>query len=199
MAQLKDSVVDGVLKVTDNVTLQTVDKGVQGINPLTGNAERMIQMSGNGDTLIGYDGYKNQSGNSHICGKDIKYFISSIGDVNYRPYYRTGDSIDFVVKTSGFITASGRAVAFTIPISKPIIGNPVATVSKDNGFILRQNGNYTHGSDGANDKRVKATSFSIEQNYNGGIVITATFDMDSGNVVNNSHIGVAWTGTIKLS
>lgn len=199
MAQLKDSIVNGGLEVSDNITLLTVDKGIQGVNNNTGKAERMIQMSSSGDTLIGYDGYRGQSGNSHICGKDIKHFVSSIGDVNYRPYYRAGDSINFVVKTSGFITNSGRAVAFTIPISKPVIGNPTASVTKDNGFILRQNGNYTHGSDGANNVYVKATSFFIEDNYNGGFVVTASFNMNSGNVINNDHIGVAWTGTITLS
>ena len=202
-AQLKDSVIDGVLKVTNNVTLQTVDKGIQGINPLTGNAERMIQMSGNGDTLIGYDGYKNKSGNSHVCGNDIKHFVAAAGDdVSYRPYYRAGDTIDIVFKSSGFVTASGTAVAFTIPLTKPIIGNPTAEVLSMSTFVLRQNGDYTHGSNGGASPVVNAKpkSYSIESNYNSGIVMTAIFDSSSGagSVENNSYIGVAWSGKITL-
>lgn len=199
MAQLRSSMVDGDLSVTGNIVLKTNNDAIQGIHPDAGEVMNLIQMSNYGDTLVGYDGYANQNSDSHICGNDIHNFVASAGNINYRPYYRVGDSIDFVVKTSGFITASGTAVAFTIPVSKPIIGNPTATVTKDNGFILRQDGNYTHGSDGAAGTYVKATSFSIEENYNGGLVVTAIFDMDTGSVVNNSHIGVAWTGTITLS
>lgn len=199
MAQLRDSTIDGNVSVTGNVILKTSNKGVQGIHPETNVATRLIHLSNYGDTLIGYDGYKNQNGNSHICGNDIMHYISSVGEVAYRPYYKAGDSIDFVVKTAGFITNSGKAVAFTIPLSMPIIGSPTARVTTDNGFILRQDGNYTHGSDGAAGTYVKATSFSIEDNYNGGFVVTAIFNMDTGSVVNNSHIGIAWTGTITLS
>ena len=202
MAQLKDSIVNGNLKVTGSMVLSTVDKGIQGINPITQETERMVQMSGNGDTLIGYDGYRNQSGNSHICGKDIKYFVSSV-DTNYIPYYKSGDTIDVIVKTSGFVTASGTAVAFTIPLTKPIIGNPSANVISTDTFVLRQNGNYTHGSDASSTPNVSAKpkSYSIESNYNSGIVITAVFDSGSGagSVENNSHIGIAWSGKIKLS
>lgn len=215
MAQLRDSTIDGSLSISDNlevggkldvidnITLSTVDRGICGINPSNGDTERMIQMSSNGDTLIGYDGYKNKSGNSHVCGKDIKHFISSIGDINYRPYYRSGDTIDIIVKTSGFVTASGTAVAFTIPLTMPVIGSPTAEVTSTTTFILRQNGDYTHGSDGASTPNVSATpkSYSIELNYNSGFVVTAVFDSSSGagSVENNSHIGIVWSGKIKLS
>lgn len=192
MAQLKSTTIDGDLKVSGNIVLNTINNGVQC------NGNKMIQMSADGHTLIGYDGYVDKIGNTHICGKDIKHFVSSV-DTNYIPYYKAGDTIDFHIKTSGFITASGRAVAFTIPITKPVIGSPSAVVTVDNGFILRQDGNYTHGSNGSPETYVKATSFSIENNYNCGFVVTATFDVNTGSVVNNSHIGIVWKGRITLS
>ena len=202
MAQLKDSVINGNLDVVGNVILSTNDNALQGVTT-DGRVAKLVQMSGNNDTLLGYGGYVNKSGNSHICGNDIKHFVAAAGnDVSYRPYYRVGDTIDIVVKTSGFVTASGTAVAFTIPLTKPVIGNPTAEVTSTSTFILRQNGSYTHGSDGSSSPNVNAKpkSYSIEQNYNSGIVVTAVFDSASGagSVENNSHIGVAWSGKITL-
>lgn len=202
MAQLKDTVIDGSLSITENVVLSTNDNALQGVTT-DGKVMKLVQMSGNNDTLLGYSGYLNKSGNSHICGNDIKHFVAAAGDdFSYRPYYRVGDTIDIVVKTSGFVTASGAAVAFTIPLTKPIIGNPTAEVVSTSTFILRQNGDYTHGSDGGATPNVNAkpNSYSIESNYNSGIVVTAVFDSGSGagSVENNSHIGVAWSGKITL-
>lgn len=202
MAQLKDTMVDGNLSITKSVILATNDNALQGVTT-DGQVIKLVQMSGNNDTLLGYGGYVNKSGNSHICGNDIKHFVAAAGDdVSYRPYYRVGDTIDIIVKTSGFVTASGTAVAFTIPLTKPIIGNPTAEVTSTSTFILRQNGDYTHGSDGGASPTVNAKpkSYSIESNYNSGIVVTAVFDSSSGagSVENNSHIGVAWSGKITL-
>lgn len=203
MAQLRDSIINGNLEVTGDIVLKTNNNALQGIHPDAGKVMNLVQMSNHGDTLIGYDGFTNKNSNAHICGNDIHNFVASAGDVNYRPYYRAGDSIDFVVKTSGFVTASGEAVAFTIPISKPVIGNPTATAISNNGFILRQNGSYTHGSDGGVNppKYVQPKSYFIEDNYNGGFVVTASFEgnANAGSVENNSHIGITWTGTITLS
>lgn len=202
MAQLKDTVIDGGLSITGNVKLSTNDNALQGVTT-DGKVVKLVQMSGNNDALLGYGGYLNKSGNSHICGNDIKHFVAAAGDdISYRPYYRVGDTIDIVIKTSGFVTASGTAVAFTIPLTKPVIGNPTAEVTNTTTFVLRQNGNYTHGSDGGVSPVVNAKpkSYSIEQNYNSGIVVTAVFDSGSGagSVENNSHIGVAWSGKITL-
>lgn len=202
MAQLKDTLISGSLNVTENVILATNDNALQGVTT-DGKVVKLVQMSGNNDTLLGYGGYVNKSGNSHICGNDIKHFVAAAGDdVAYIPYYRAGDTINIVVKTSGFVTASGTAVAFTIPLTKPIIGNPTAEVVSTNMFVLRQNGDYTHGSNGASTPNVNAKpkSYSIESNYNSGIVVTAIFDSSSGSgsVENNSHIGIAWSGKITL-
>lgn len=200
MAQLKDSVVDGNLEVTGDVVLKTVNEGVQGIHPETGEANRLIYMSEFGNTVVGYDGYNNENGNSHIYGNDISHYVASAGKVNYRPYYRAGDSIDFKVRAAGYVTNSGKNVVFTIPITKPVIGTPTAVATSGNGFVLRQGAKYTHGSDGASSPQVyaKPTSYSVESNYNSGFVVTAVFDVTT-NVTNNDAIGVYWDGTITLS
>ena len=201
MAQLRDTIINGSLDISENIIFKNVNSGIQAVHPETNEAHRIIQMSNYGDTLIGYDGYVNKDGNSHICGNDIKHFVAS-ANTNYVPYYKAGDTIDIVVKTSGFVTASGTAVAFTVPLTKPVIGTPTAEVASVSTFILRQNGDYTHGSDGSSTPNTNASpkSYSIEQNYNSGIVITAIFDSGSGagSVENNSHIGVTWSGKITL-
>lgn len=199
MAQLRDSTIDGNLDVVGDISLKTTNKGIQGIHPDTGEASKMLHMSNYGNTVIGYDGYINQNGNSHIYGNDIEHYVASAGNIEYRPYYRAGDVIDFHVNTCGYVSSSSKNVYFTIPITKPVIGNPTATASSNNGFVLRQDG-YTHGSNGASNPVVyaKPTSYSVFQNYNNGFVVTAIFDVTT-NAKNNSPIGILWEGTITLS
>ncbi len=195
MAQLKDSLVDGNLEVTGDVVLKTNNNGVQGIHPDTGELTNMLHMSNYGNTVVGYDGYVNKNGNTHVYGNDISHYIAS-ADMNYRPYYRAGDTIDFTVRASGYVTNSGKNVVFTIPITKPVIGAPSATATSGSGFVLRQNNSYTHGS--AASTYVKPTSYTVDSNYNSGFVVTAVFDVTT-NVVNNNPIGIYWDGTITLS
>lgn len=199
MAQLKDSKIDGNLEVSGNITLQTTDKCIQGVRPDTGNVTNMLYMNEQGDTVVGYDGYVNQNGDSYIYGNDIAHYVASAGNSNYRPYYRAGDVIDFTVRVAGFVTNGGKNVIFTIPITKPVIGAPTAIASSEEGFILRQNG-YTHGSNGGVSPAVyvKPTSYSVYSNYNSGFIVTAFFDVNT-DVTNNSPIGVYWNGIITLS
>lgn len=199
MAQLRDSTIDGNLEVVGDITLKINDKGVQSIHPETGESNRLIYMSSYGNTIIGYDGYVNENGNSHIYGNDITHYIASAGKVNYRPYYRAGDVIDFTgnnsVRTAGYVTNAGKNVVFTVCVPKPVIGSPSVAVTGGQGLVLRQDGNYTHGS-GASTF-VKPTSYSIVLN-NSGFVITAVFDVTT-NVVNNDATGIYWDGIITLS
>lgn len=200
MAQLKDSTINGNLEVTGDIILKTNDKGIQTIHPETGEVSNILHMSEFGNTVVGYDGYVNQNGNAHIYGDDIVHYVASAGNVNYRPYYRVGDTIDFTVRVSGYVTNSGKNVLFTIPITKPVIGAPTATASSDNGFVLRQGGKYTHGSDGVTSPvtYAKPTGYRVEPNYNSGFIVTAYFD-DTTNATNNDAIGIFWDGTITLS
>lgn len=198
MAQLRDSTIDGNLEITGDIILKVNDNGVQGIHPETGEAVRMIHTSVHGNTVIGYDNYVNKNGNTHIYGNDVAHYVAS-ANANFRPYYRAGDVISFTgnssVRTAGYVTNAGKNVVFTIPIPKPIIGSPTATITGGQGLVLRQGGNYTHGS-GAS-AFVKPTSYSVILN-NSGFVITAVFDVTT-NVVNNDATGVYWDGIITLS
>lgn len=200
MAQLRDSTIDGNLDVTGSILLKTNDKGVQGIHPETGETNRLVYMSQYGNTVIGYDGFMNENGNSNIYGNDITLHIASAGKVNYCPYYKAGDVLDFTgdshaVRTSGYVTNAGKNIVFTIPVSKPVIGSPSITVSNGKGFVIRQDGNYTHGSSAS--EFVKPTSYSVVLNPT-GFVVTAIFDVTT-NVVNNDATGIYWDGKITLS
>jgi len=198
MAQLKDSVVDGNLEVTGNVILKTNGGSVRSVHPTTGEIMRTLFVNNNGNTIVGYDGYINKNGSSCIYGNDVVHYVAS-ADMNYRPYYRAGDVINFTgnsaVRVAGYVTNSGKNVVFTIPVSKPVIGSPSITVTSGQGFVLRQGGNYTHGS--AASTFVKPTSYSVILNSM-GFVITAVFDVTT-NVVNNDATGIYWDGTITLS
>lgn len=199
MAQLRDSTVDGNLGITGDIILKANEKGLQSVHPETGEVNRLIHMSNYGNVVIGYDGYINQNSNAHIYGNDVVHFVASAGNSDFRPYYRAGDVISFTgnsaVRTAGYVTNAGKNVVFTIHLPKPIIGSPSITVESGQGFVLRQGGNYTHGS--AASTFVKPTSYSVVLN-NSGLVVTAVFDVTT-NVVNNDATGIYWDGTITLS
>lgn len=199
MAQLLDTIIDGNLSITNDIFLEQYNKGVWGIHPATGEQLRLLHISQYGNTIVGYGGYENQNGNTHIYGNDISNYVASAGNIEYRPYYRAGDTINFQVRTAGYVSSGGKNIYFTIPITKPVIGAPTAIAASDNGFILRQNG-YTHGSNGGSTPVVytKPTSYSVSSNYNSGFIVTAVFDVAT-DVENNSPIGIFWDGTITLS
>lgn len=201
MAQLRDSIVDGNLEVTGDIILKTNDKSVYGVHPNTNDVSNLLHMSENGNTVLGYDGYVNQNGNSHLYGEDVALFVASAGNVDFRPYYRAGDTINFTgnnaVRVGGYVTNSGKNVVFTIPITKPVIGSPTATATSGKGFVLRQGGSYTHGS--AASTFVTPASYDVVQGcYNCGFIVTAVFDVTT-NVTNNDATGIYWDGTITLS
>ena len=196
MAQLKDSIIDGNLSVRGDIILETNNNGVRGIHPNTGETSRIIHMSDNGNTIIGYDGYVNGNGNTRIYGVDIVHHIGSAGNADYRPYRRAGHSIDFNIRTSGYVTNSSKDVIFVVPTTIPTIGSPTVTATSIDGFILRQNGNYTHGSSAST--YVTPLSYSVSSYYNVGYIITAHFE-NATNVTNNDTIGVTWSGNITLS
>lgn len=200
MAQLRDSTIDGNLDVVGNIILKTNSNSIKGVHPDTGEVSRMVHMSEYGNTIIGYDGYANQNGNTHIYGKDVVNYVAS-ADTNFRPYYRAGDVLEFntnpaYIRTSGYVTNAMKDVVFTIPLSKPIIGSPTAQVSESEGLILRQNNSYTHGS--AASTYAKPTGYDVFVNPHVGLVVTAHFDVMT-NAINNNPVGVYWNGTITLS
>lgn len=160
------------------------------------NYRSMMYISPENNMVIGYGGYVNGDVITKVCGKDITIHSATAG-ASYRPYYRAGDEVNVEFKTAGYVTNNpGMYVYFIIPLYKPVLGSPTVTVSCRDGFILRQNNNYTHGS---------TSEIPVNQNIEitaklsiSGIRVLAKFD-NATNVTNNSAIGIHFDGTITFS
>lgn len=150
-----------------------------------------------GNTVIGWGMYNEEKGSTNIYGKDVVLGSSLAGKVTFRPYYRKGDTITFdSIYTAGYVTNSMKNVQFFIPLSKPIIGSPTVSITSTDGFIIRQGGKYTHGSDSST--YVAPDSYSALYIRPGGIAVTAAFS-NVTNALNNEPCGIAWKGSITLS
>ena len=157
-----------------------------GIDPLI----QLVSLSPNDNCVFGYGSWEHGLGNTHIYGKDVRVYIKSAGTsgANYYPYYRKGHSISLNWCGAGFVTGGGDNIFFTIPLAKPVIGNPTVEAVNDDGFIFRQGGKYTHGS--TSSKRIKP---SLKATLDGGgncINIEAT-PSETTNVSNNDAIGIS--------
>jgi hypothetical protein len=152
----------------------------------------------NGNTTLGWGNYAAHSGNTNVYGNDVHIGVSYNDSINetFRPYYRKGDSFTIRYRGAGYVTTGGKDLRFSVPVSKPIIGSPIVSVTSK-GFILRQGGKYTHGS--SSDSTVKPSSIAATCEDCGGnfIRIDAVFG-DTTNVVNNDAIGIDWEGTITF-
>lgn len=196
MAQLKDTTIDGVLEISSDIFLQS-SKCLYSVHPTSGENQQVVYMSGNGNTVLGYGGYKNANGNSHIYGNDIYHYVAAAGNVNYKPYYSAGDSMTLTVYTTGFVTSGGTSIRFLVPLAKPIIGNPTITITSGSGITLRQGGQYTHGS--SSTTSVKPSSYSTIGDHDGNAIAIMATMSDTTNVTNNDALGVYWNGTITFS
>lgn len=163
--------------------------------------EAFQPMNENGNTVMGWGNYDKKDGNTNVYGYDVHIGVSNVATPNtYRPYRRQGDVVEFtsakVLKTAGYVTNAGTDVAFLVPFACPIVGNPTVTVTSNSGFVLRQDGKYTHGS--------SASTYTIPASYTAvvsqfcGVYITAKFS-DVTNVINNAPIGILWSGTITFT
>lgn len=159
--------------------------------------EAINLQNANGNLVFGYDNYDQKNGYTNMYGHDINFGVSNIANPGtFRPYRRQGDAITFTIRTSGYVTNSGKDVTFMVPFAVPIVGTPTATVVSGSGFILRQGAKYTHGS--------SASSYVTPASYTAvvamwcGVFVTAAFS-DTTNVTNNDSIGIYWNGTITFS
>lgn len=162
----------------------------------------------NGNTTIGWDHYDAGLGNTNIYGHDLLFGVSNIASKGtYRPYIRRGDDFTVVIQTSGYVTNSKKDVTFMVPLSRPIVGSPIVTVSSNDGLILRQGGNYVYES--ASNVHTNPSSYSCTGTYTYGIRVTARFPVGEDNqldallkvdkITNNDVIGIYWSGRITLS
>lgn len=183
-----------------------------------GSTERnaFIPVSENGNVVIGYDNNRYRDGSTNLYGHDIYFYVSSTSDASYyyRPYRRgrlytsagpdlgtSGDSIEFTVRTTGYVTEGKAKVEFYLSLASPVIGSPTVSISSTaGGVILRQNDKYTHGSGWANNGYSYATPTSITATLTMfcGVMVVLTFS-DTTNAVNNSPIGIQWPCKITFT
>ena len=174
--------------------------------------EAFQPQNSNGNTVIGWGNYNasndltseerlaKTNGHTNVYGHDVHIGVASIPNPGtYRPYRRRGDSLTFTLRTAGYVTNSGKDVTFIVPFAIPILGGATATATSGNGFVLRQNGAYTHGS--ASSTYIHPDSYSASVSMFCGVYVTAHFSETAAaiNVVNNAPIGIYWNGTITFS
>lgn len=139
----------------------------------------------NKDTVLGWGQYANKSGGTLICGHDIAFNVSSgASDASYHPYYRRGHSIDVRMGTAGYVTSGTKEFYFTIPLGKPVVGNPSVSISSINGLIIRQNSKYIIKADWVQPDRYSAT---VRDNNAIGVI---AFWNNATNAANNSPVGI---------
>lgn len=196
MAQLKDTTVNGNVELTGKLMLPN-SIGIYALDTDGEYRQNIQPCNANNNCVIGYGNYVKNDGNTNIYGSDIIMCSSAAGNVNYRPYYRAGDSLELDIYTSGFVTNSGKDVYFYMPFARPIIGSPTVTITSNNGMIIRQDAKYTHGS--------SASVYAVPTSYSrvgdtdwNGLCIKASFT-DTTNVTNNSTVGIRWSGIITFS
>lgn len=182
--------------IHDNLAFPTNGKIFAWANDRIGFIPVFEGVSSSGNTVINYGGYLNKCGNTNIYGTDILLYSANAGDSGYRPYFRAGDVITAnLIHTAGFVSTKGTTVYFSIPLTRYVLGDPTITFTSTSGFIIRQNGKYTHGSDAG--KYVKPKSVEVALN-SFGIRVNAVFS-NTTNAVNNAPCGIAWSGNITFS
>ena len=130
----------------------------------------------------------------NIYGKDLVYYIK---DSAFKPYYEAGDTFTLEWYGSGFVSNSSKSVYFSIPLAKPVIGDPDVTVKSVDGLQICQNSEYTHGS--SSSEYVKPLTYSESVSSNGGLInIIASFS-DTTNAENNSPCGITASISITFS
>ncbi|MCM1363382.1 MAG: InlB B-repeat-containing protein [Ruminococcus sp.] len=202
---------DSSKRIYAKKTIEYKDKNSNVISNNLEDVEVLLPCNGSGNTIVGYGNYERGVGNTNIYGADIHLGISTyiVDDKNkvsivkhdaFRPYYRAGDSVTFEIHTAGYVTTGGKEVYFFVPIAKPIIGSPKVVATTGDGFLLRQNEKYTHGSNHTSDMNTYARPATYTVSYISGIgiKIIATFNNNT-NATNNSPIGIRWHGTITFS
>lgn len=188
--------VDGDLEVGGNLGLDNAKYiTMKDTNAV---AHNIVCLNSNNNLIIGYGMINDGSsiGDTYIYGKNIR-LLPEVTTTSFRPYYQAGDSFYVYIYTAGFVSSSSKNIYFLVPFSKPVIGNPTITAKSqsDYGFILRQDGKYTHGS--SSSTYVKPSSYTVTVS-NIGIRVYAVFSTTT-NAVNNAPVGITWGGTITFS
>lgn len=187
----------GDVKFNKNQAIFNNNRRIYGINSDGERREALNPCNVSGNTILGYGNYEAADGNTNIYGYDINFGVANIATPGvYKPYIRRGDSFNVTVHTAGYVTNSGKDVCFTIPLTRPILGSPSVSVASIDGFRMRQDTKYTHGS--SSSAFVKPSSMTADGQYSMGVYVKASFT-DTTNVTNNSPIGIHFYGTLTFS
>lgn len=156
--------------------------------------QNVICFDGSNELWLGYCQYYDGSRRTVLYGGNEIQFKLSTPQASWKPYYSKGDTVSDLIRTAGFVTNSGKEVQFTIPLSKPVIGNPRVNVTNVDGFCIRQAGKYVYGSTAS--AYTKASKITAHIAFGGCIVIVATMP-NTTNAVNNDTCGV--TADLKIA
>lgn len=185
---------DGPVYTSGDIILPN-DYEIRGINT-SGNSMELIGLSSGNNTVVGFGSYDQGVGQTRIYGQAIRMYVGS-ASADYKPYYEAGDSVSGLWWGGGFISSSSKEIYFTIPLAKPVIGDPTVTVTNVDGFQVRQDGNYVYGA--TSSTYVAPSSLTGTLSWDGSAVrVTATMD-NATNAVNNAPCGIACNIKIAFS
>lgn len=130
-------------------------------------------------------------------GADEVYFEAK--GQEFCPYFSKKDgTITVTWAGAGYLSSGKTKIYFSIPLSKPVIGNPTITVASANGFKLRQNNRYTH--DSTDEIWITPSKYeSVTLTPAGYLDIRVLLNAADTSAINNDAIGIQWSGTITFS
>lgn len=158
------------------------DSGVIAIKTHTSDASTSI-LSDNGDIAL-------NASNSVVL---------TVGSNTYKPYYTAGDVIDMYWDGAGFITSSSKKILFSVPLAKPLLGNPTVTVTSTDGLRVRQGNKYLYGSSDSSYATVSSYEASGSNSGDNFVRISATMPNTTNVVSNNDTCGISAHIRLTLS
>lgn len=153
-----------------------------------------VSNGGTGLTSVTANSFLLGNGASNMVEKtssEVMELIANNTSGTYCPYYKAGDSFNGYWYGAGFITSAKKKVEFSIPLAKPILGNPEVNVACS--LKIRQNGVYCYGSEAKQDALPDDYELSIGLGGNSinCICIFDTSLIDVSAVKNNACCGIA--------
>lgn len=176
--------VSGSLYANGNVVVPNT--GIYYAKSSSGDLWDMVRLNVANATIFGTSSYYNK-GLTWLSGGDLM-LESAIAGTNYRPYYRKGDSVSTRWFGAGFISASMKTVYFSIPLAKPVIGNPTVTVTSVGGITARQQDKYLYGS--TSSAYATPSSYTAVIEGTSFIRVTATMPNTTNVTYNNAPCGI---------
>ncbi len=187
-----DLQVNGQIKSKNGIVLENT-KYVYAKNK-DGEAKRILGISPSDNVVLGYEG----ENSTNIYGGNrihfaFKNYSDENGNIGWNPYYIWGDTISVTWDGAGYITGGKTSVRFSVPLSRPILGSPIVTVSNVNGLRIRQNGKYLFGSSGNTPTKKGEISATANKEW---VRIEITYPVDE-NAINNDACGIE--ASIKIT